>query len=125
MWYPEVSESERQVIEELQRRTESDVSPTMLQDETLFYRFAKARDFNLVSAEAMLRNVSNDFRFSFSTKCITVFLFSLLFTKNTLNTESSNRKNTTLAHIVNTDRQKFTNKNSNSIFHIYRRLTAY
>lgn len=43
------------VVEELKERTIKDVTPKMLEDPTLFYRFAKARDFNLKQAEAMLR----------------------------------------------------------------------
>ncbi|CAL1269127.1 unnamed protein product [Larinioides sclopetarius] len=43
------------VIEELKRRTMDCVTPKMLEDNYLFYRFAKARDFNLIQAESMLR----------------------------------------------------------------------
>ncbi|GFU19202.1 SEC14-like protein 4 [Nephila pilipes] len=46
---------EKNIIDELRRRTIQDISPKMLEDETLFYRFCKARDFNLREAEQMLR----------------------------------------------------------------------
>lgn len=51
----EITLEEQAVIDELKNRTISDVTPKMLEDETLFYRFAKARDFNLEDAESMLR----------------------------------------------------------------------
>ncbi|GBO09123.1 hypothetical protein AVEN_230171-1, partial [Araneus ventricosus] len=47
---------EKIVVEKLRSRTINDVSPKMLGDVSLFYRFAKARDFNLAEAETMLRN---------------------------------------------------------------------
>ncbi|CAL1279010.1 unnamed protein product [Larinioides sclopetarius] len=50
-----ITNEEKEVIEELRKRTVNDATPKMLEDETVFYRFAKARDFNLVEAEAMLR----------------------------------------------------------------------
>ncbi|CAL1278994.1 unnamed protein product [Larinioides sclopetarius] len=50
-----ITEEENKVIEELRSRTIDDVTPKMLEDVSLFYRFAKARDFNLEEAEAMLR----------------------------------------------------------------------
>ncbi|KAF8791869.1 SEC14-like protein 2 like protein [Argiope bruennichi] len=50
-----ITYEEKQVVEELKERTIKDVSPKMLEDVSLFYRFAKARDFNLEQAEAMLR----------------------------------------------------------------------
>ncbi|KAF8791868.1 SEC14-like protein 3 like protein [Argiope bruennichi] len=46
---------EKKVVEELKARTINDLSPKMLEDVSLFYRFAKARNFNLEQAEAMLR----------------------------------------------------------------------
>ncbi|XP_055940493.1 retinal-binding protein-like isoform X2 [Argiope bruennichi] len=46
---------EQAVIDELRRRTIDDVTPMMLEDNYLFYRFAKARDYNLTEAESMLR----------------------------------------------------------------------
>ncbi|CAL1286868.1 unnamed protein product [Larinioides sclopetarius] len=39
----------------LRNRTQADLTPKLLEDETLFYRFCKARDFKLEDAEAMLR----------------------------------------------------------------------
>ncbi|GBN01712.1 hypothetical protein AVEN_36009-1 [Araneus ventricosus] len=47
--------TEKEAMEELKRRTVSDVTPKMLEDELLFYRFCKARDFNVSQAESMLR----------------------------------------------------------------------
>ncbi|KAF8791866.1 SEC14-like protein 2 like protein [Argiope bruennichi] len=49
------TEEEKKVVEELRKRTINDVTPKMLEDVSMFHRFAKARDFNLVEAEAMLR----------------------------------------------------------------------
>ncbi|CAL1278991.1 unnamed protein product [Larinioides sclopetarius] len=40
---------------QLRKRTIKDVTPKMLEDISLFYRFSKARDFNLAEAENMLR----------------------------------------------------------------------
>ncbi|GFT32507.1 SEC14-like protein 3 [Nephila pilipes] len=51
----EISSEEMSAIEELKRRTINDISPQMHEDETLYYRFLKARDFNLKNAEIMLR----------------------------------------------------------------------
>ncbi|CAL1281316.1 unnamed protein product [Larinioides sclopetarius] len=50
-----ISPKQQKVIDELRRRTINIVLPEMLEDELLFYRFAKARDFNLLDAEAMIR----------------------------------------------------------------------
>ncbi|GBM53857.1 SEC14-like protein 2 [Araneus ventricosus] len=50
-----LSPEEQAVIEELKRRTTDCVTSKMLEDNYLFYRFAKARDFNLAEAESMLR----------------------------------------------------------------------
>ncbi|PRD36058.1 UNVERIFIED_CONTAM: retm [Trichonephila clavipes] len=50
-----VTIEEQAIIDELKKRTIKDVTPKMLEDETLFYRFAKARDFNIEDAESMLR----------------------------------------------------------------------
>ncbi|CAL1269128.1 unnamed protein product [Larinioides sclopetarius] len=55
MMLSEFSPEEQTVIEELKRRTINYVTPKMLEDNYLFYRFAKARDFNLADAESMLR----------------------------------------------------------------------
>ncbi|GFU31363.1 SEC14-like protein 2, partial [Nephila pilipes] len=54
-WLDEIPLHEKKVVEELKRRTINDVTPKMLEDESLFYRFCKARDFVLEDAEAMLR----------------------------------------------------------------------
>ncbi|GFS55722.1 SEC14-like protein 4 [Nephila pilipes] len=50
-----ITAEEKNVIDELRRRTIDDISPKMFDDESLFYRFCKARDFNLKEAEDMLR----------------------------------------------------------------------
>ncbi|GBL76559.1 SEC14-like protein 2 [Araneus ventricosus] len=50
-----ITPEQQNVIDELKRRTINAVSPKMLEDELLFYRFAKARDFDLADAEAMIR----------------------------------------------------------------------
>ncbi|GBM52232.1 hypothetical protein AVEN_31050-1 [Araneus ventricosus] len=56
MFLPEdVTPEEKKVVEELRKRTQADLTPKLLEDETLFYRFCKARDFKLEEAEAMLR----------------------------------------------------------------------
>ncbi|GBN11401.1 hypothetical protein AVEN_70061-1 [Araneus ventricosus] len=39
----------------MRERTINDLTPKLLEDDSLFYRFAKARDFNVVEAEDMLR----------------------------------------------------------------------
>ncbi|XP_055938621.1 retinal-binding protein-like [Argiope bruennichi] len=50
-----MTEKEKKVVEELRKRTINDVTPKMLEETSVFYRFAKARDFNIVEAENMLR----------------------------------------------------------------------
>ncbi|CAL1279019.1 unnamed protein product [Larinioides sclopetarius] len=50
-----ITEDERKVVEELRNRTINEITPKMLEDPSLFYRFSKARDFNLTEAEIMLR----------------------------------------------------------------------
>ncbi|CAL1278990.1 unnamed protein product [Larinioides sclopetarius] len=50
-----ITEEEKKVVDELRKRTIKDVTPKMLEDISLFYRFSKARDFNLAEAENMLR----------------------------------------------------------------------
>ncbi|GFS67829.1 SEC14-like protein 2 [Nephila pilipes] len=52
---PKITIEEQAVIDQLKERTINDVTPKMLEDKTLFYRFAKARDFNIEDAESMLR----------------------------------------------------------------------
>ncbi|CAL1279016.1 unnamed protein product [Larinioides sclopetarius] len=51
-----ITDEEKNVIDELRKRTINDLTPKLLEDDTLFYRFAKARDFNVAEAETMLRN---------------------------------------------------------------------
>ncbi|GFQ92528.1 hypothetical protein TNCT_662001, partial [Trichonephila clavata] len=51
----EISPDQEKAVEELKRRLINEVTPKMLEDESLFYRFSKARDFKLPEAEAMLR----------------------------------------------------------------------
>ncbi|GFT49348.1 SEC14-like protein 2 [Nephila pilipes] len=53
--YPNVTAEQQEAINELRRRTINDVTPKMLEDEDIFYRFSKARNFNLKEAEHMLR----------------------------------------------------------------------
>ncbi|GBM76518.1 hypothetical protein AVEN_102301-1 [Araneus ventricosus] len=55
MMLTDFSPEEQAVIEELEKRMIDCVTPKMLEDNYLFYRFAKARDFNLAEAETMLR----------------------------------------------------------------------
>ncbi|KAG8180405.1 hypothetical protein JTE90_022754 [Oedothorax gibbosus] len=58
-WTDTITKNEKETIETLKRLTIKDCTPKMLEDETLFYRFLKARDFNLKDAEEMLRNHIN------------------------------------------------------------------
>ncbi|GIY89631.1 SEC14-like protein 2 [Caerostris darwini] len=51
----DITAEQRKVMEELKKRTIQDVTPKMLEDEFLFYRFCKACDFNLSDSETMLR----------------------------------------------------------------------
>ncbi|KAF8791867.1 retinal-binding protein-like [Argiope bruennichi] len=51
----EITEEQQKVVDELRNRTIDYVTPKMLEDVSLFYRFAKAREFNLVQAEDMLK----------------------------------------------------------------------
>ncbi|GFS67828.1 SEC14-like protein 2 [Nephila pilipes] len=53
--FMKITIEEQAVIDQLNERTINDVTPKMLEDKTLFYRFAKARDFNIEEAESMLR----------------------------------------------------------------------
>ncbi|GFS57455.1 hypothetical protein NPIL_501061 [Nephila pilipes] len=50
-----ITEDQKKVVEELRRRTFDDLTPKMREDESVFYRFCKARDFDLDEAETMLR----------------------------------------------------------------------
>ncbi|GBN97351.1 hypothetical protein AVEN_235742-1 [Araneus ventricosus] len=52
----DITQEQVKVIDELKRATIDEVTPKMLEDVSLFYRFAKARDFNLAEAETMLKN---------------------------------------------------------------------
>lgn len=54
-WLEDLTSEQSKVVEELKSRTIKDVTPKMLQDESVFYRFCKARDFNIEEAESMLR----------------------------------------------------------------------
>ncbi|GFR19688.1 hypothetical protein TNCT_587831 [Trichonephila clavata] len=54
-WLEDMTTEELEVVEELKRRTIKDVTPKMLEDESVFYRFSKARDFHIEEAETMLR----------------------------------------------------------------------
>ncbi|GBO02940.1 hypothetical protein AVEN_82181-1 [Araneus ventricosus] len=58
-----ITQEEKNVVDELRKRTINDMTSKLLEDDSVFYRFAKARDFNLVEAEAMLRKVSIFFAF--------------------------------------------------------------
>ncbi|CAL1269125.1 unnamed protein product [Larinioides sclopetarius] len=51
----DLSPEEQAVLEELKMRTIDCVTPKMLEDNYLFFRFAKAREFNIPEAETMLR----------------------------------------------------------------------
>ncbi|GFV53743.1 SEC14-like protein 3 [Trichonephila clavipes] len=53
--FQDLTEYEKSVVEELRRRTFHDLIPKMQEDETVFYRFCKARDYDLEKAEIMLR----------------------------------------------------------------------
>ncbi|GBN37869.1 SEC14-like protein 2 [Araneus ventricosus] len=50
-----ITQEEKNVVDELRKRTINDMTSKLLEDDSVFYRFAKARDFDLVEAEAMLR----------------------------------------------------------------------
>ncbi|KAF8792138.1 SEC14-like protein 2 like protein [Argiope bruennichi] len=54
-WQENISAEEARCMEELKNRLKNDLTPALLDDETLFYRFSKARDFVIADAEAMLR----------------------------------------------------------------------
>ncbi|XP_071039211.1 SEC14-like protein 2 [Parasteatoda tepidariorum] len=54
-WLDDIPVEEVLVVDELRKRTIDDCTPKMLEDPALFYRFLKARNFNLKNAEAMLR----------------------------------------------------------------------
>ncbi|GFU58595.1 SEC14-like protein 2 [Trichonephila clavipes] len=53
--FQDLTSYEKSVVEELKRRTFHDLTPKMQEDETIFYRFCKARDYDLEKAEIMLR----------------------------------------------------------------------
>ncbi|KAF8794832.1 SEC14-like protein 2 like protein [Argiope bruennichi] len=56
MKFPEdISPAQVAAVKELKNRTINDVTPKMLEDNYLFYRFLKAREFDLQKAEDMLR----------------------------------------------------------------------
>ncbi|GIY89645.1 retinal-binding protein [Caerostris darwini] len=54
-WPENISPEESKVVEELKRRMSKELSPKLLEDESVLYRFCKARDFKLEDAETMLR----------------------------------------------------------------------
>ncbi|GIY89651.1 SEC14-like protein 2 [Caerostris darwini] len=54
-WPDTVTPEEDKVIAELKKRLSGEMSPKLLEDETVFYRFCKARDFKIDDAESMLR----------------------------------------------------------------------
>ncbi|XP_071039303.1 SEC14-like protein 2 isoform X3 [Parasteatoda tepidariorum] len=56
-WLDDLLNEEKNAIKELKKRTLPELSNKMLDDPSLFYRFLKARDFNMKNAEAMLRKV--------------------------------------------------------------------
>ncbi|XP_054714857.1 SEC14-like protein 2 isoform X3 [Uloborus diversus] len=56
---PEFTNEENESVEELRRRLKDDVRTEMYDDKMMFYRFLKARDFNIDNAEIMLRNHLN------------------------------------------------------------------
>ncbi|KAG8190658.1 hypothetical protein JTE90_001267 [Oedothorax gibbosus] len=53
-WRESVTKDEEQAVEEFRRLTIKNCTSKMLEDETLFYRFMKARDFNMKNAQEML-----------------------------------------------------------------------
>ncbi|GFR03861.1 SEC14-like protein 2 [Trichonephila clavata] len=53
--FQDLTAYEKSVVDELRRRTFHDLTPKMQEDETVFYRFCKARDYDLEEAEIMLR----------------------------------------------------------------------
>ncbi|GFQ94169.1 hypothetical protein TNCT_540621 [Trichonephila clavata] len=53
--FQDLTAYEKSVVDELRRRTFHDLTPIMQKDETIFYRFCKARDYDLEEAEIMLR----------------------------------------------------------------------
>ncbi|GIY89643.1 SEC14-like protein 2 [Caerostris darwini] len=56
MYLPDnIKPEERRVVEELRRRIFDDLPPKLKDDDSIFYRFCKARDFVIEDAEAMLR----------------------------------------------------------------------
>ncbi|XP_071039638.1 SEC14-like protein 2 isoform X8 [Parasteatoda tepidariorum] len=56
----DVTEDERKAIEEFKHKMESEITPFLRQDKSLWYRFLKARDFDLKKAEIMLRKHMSD-----------------------------------------------------------------
>ncbi|KAG8174246.1 hypothetical protein JTE90_009995 [Oedothorax gibbosus] len=51
-----MTEEETLAVEEFRKLTIKDCTPMMLEDDSLFYRFMKARDFNLKNALEMFQN---------------------------------------------------------------------
>ncbi|GIY49262.1 protein real-time [Caerostris darwini] len=52
----DLSSSEREAIEEMKRRVSKDLPRKVYDEAALYYRFLKARDFDVDAAETMLRN---------------------------------------------------------------------
>ncbi|GIY89646.1 hypothetical protein CDAR_566542 [Caerostris darwini] len=56
MYLPEnLTADEVKAMEELRKRMEKEMTPKLLEDESVYYRFCKARDFKIEEAESMLR----------------------------------------------------------------------
>ncbi|GIY49263.1 SEC14-like protein 2 [Caerostris darwini] len=51
----ELTNDQKEAITELRKRVKDVINPTLYEDTHLFYRFLKARDFNLKNSEEMLR----------------------------------------------------------------------
>ncbi|KAF8794913.1 SEC14-like protein 3 like protein [Argiope bruennichi] len=51
----DIATDEMALIEELKRRYINEITPKMREDDTLWHRFLKARDFNLKDAEDLLK----------------------------------------------------------------------
>ncbi|KFM60422.1 SEC14-like protein 2, partial [Stegodyphus mimosarum] len=56
MTLEEYTLEEKEAIEELRRRLEGEMSQEMFEDDNMFIRFLRARNFNMNAAETMLRN---------------------------------------------------------------------
>ncbi|GBN11364.1 SEC14-like protein 2, partial [Araneus ventricosus] len=63
--YDEWTEEEKNAVAELRKIMKDEVPPDMYEDKHVFYKFLKARNFNLKQAETMLKNVLQGFPKSF------------------------------------------------------------